>query len=191
MNSFLAVVQDNYIFTNRLAGLSVGDSVYHYDKIGKKMLLDEYKIIRTDRLNIDLNKVYTYEELPNVVMGGERVKQLTKHQGTGRITQLYKAVEVSMDNCYTPMENNYKYVIKLEKIKDIDMELNQFVSVSKLDKFNKRYPKYETIETFIEYGVGINNEQYDTGTNYNPPKEFMCKLTKYTGITRVLKIGAE
>ncbi len=71
------------------------------------------------------------------------------------------------------------------------MELNQFVSVSKLDKFNKRYPKYETIETFIEYGVGINNEQYDTGTNYNPPKEFMCKLTKYTGITRVLKIGAE
>ena len=188
---YIGTVKEGYIFTNRLSGLSKDDVVYNYDKIGKSRRTQ--KNIKTD---------YTKNMFDYILI----------YQGTGRITSKHRVVRVLqiqnlncielpnkgmrslvMDLSYDDFfeydaYDSQKYAIELEKIEDCDYELSDFVSWNKLERFNKQYPNYKERTPFVEIGIGFNGEQIGGGVNYNPPKEEMCKLTKYTGLTKVIKV---
>lgn len=73
-----------------------------------------------------------------------------------------------------------RYAIEITNLKVFDepRELSEYINVKKWDNFYKTFPNYQEIESFIEENVGINNEQYSSGTNYNLPKEVICAITK-------------
>ena len=161
---FIAVVKGNYIFTNRLSGIKQNDLVYHYDKKGKKHKEKEIQL--------------PYGE----VLGWE-----WEHEGTGRITQLYKVVGlINPDDLgeYGLLElRGYKYAIKVELIKDIDMELSDFVSWNKWNK-----------SIIQECGTGIddcNICDYDGECPIQFNTAYNNKLTRYTGLCKVIRLGDE
>ena len=190
---YLGTINNGYMFTNKLSGITKGDIVYHYDKLGKEELVNEYKIIRTGRLNIDLNKIYTYEELPLVVMGGERVKQLSKRKG-GNITAKYRVVEV-YETSYFPEVGVIKkhFKIKVEKIEECNIELSEFVSWKRVQEMNE----YIELNKYIRDANHLSNPKMVTKGQQDSYFSFVdklmknIKLTKYVGLQKVIYIGGE
>jgi hypothetical protein len=198
MNSFVAVVQNNYIFTNRLSGLSVGDSVYHYDKLGDK------------------KSVHLWEQYPLYYCNRNEKGMLNKYiyQGTGKITQLYKVVDIVHLNVndlqhleHLEGYNNQAYLITVTHIKDLDMELGDFVSWNKIKHICGNFDdwvgdNYEELcnvcpmTKFGEYKVNTSPHNLCEGACCDEAKGYYLDnlydeniLTKYTGICKVLRIG--
>jgi len=156
---------------------------------------------------------------------------LCVHEGTGKITQLYKVVEVldlglfeselkwcgdrsyeivsyngieldiddkikgqayqdilSYKSAFQEKLFNYKnqrFIIKLELIKDIDMELSEFVSWNKLDKDKD----YDVINGVLYWSWKPQFEgDYDDMHSVDKNNYL---LTRYTKLQRVIRIGGE
>ena len=67
-----------------------------------------------------------------------------------------------------------KYAIKVELIKDLDMELGEFVSWNKVNKEDKRIGKLGNVKRKEAISWWDSN-----------------KLTRYNGLTKVIMIGDE
>ncbi len=195
---YIGVVKDNYLFTN--SKLSKGDIVYHYNKLGKMWPLctQSDTLMRDKIFNEMVEKDVNYR--PYHING-------KFYQGTGRITSKYRVVEVYetsfVDGTWYYTKGNiikgivpmltikgfgYKgqrFEVKLEKIKDVDLELSDFVSWNKVNNhvkwYNKNYETNNSVEGFIR--------SYNQPIVMNYINRF--KLTKYTGLTRCIRIGDE
>ena len=103
------------------------------------------------------------------------------YQGTGRILAKYRVVEVSNlgEGIHIKYNHKYNYTLKLEKIEECNIALNEFVSYS-YAKENYDYcvkRKYRE-KGFDKYILDIKND-----------KTF--RKTRYNGLTKVIYIGSK
>ena len=201
---YIGRIKNGYMFTNNRKqveamqqALSNNETVevYNYDKLGRQIQWEIVDPIDNEQITVLDNPLF----LKDYRDKGYEIKP--SYQGTGRILAKHRVVEVYRkeelhhilngaeiclmvkveDNKYYNLGSvkelgytNQNFAIKLELIEEVDMELSNFASYSRVNKVQKDFNKegiYDSKVTLIKEGVGM--------------------LTKYNGLTRVIHIGGE